>query len=511
MNSLAPRDATMYWLSTRTRNDLFLLYCFTDTGLPTARLRARIAERVSHIPDLLLRVRDAPANLAYPAWVAADFAEDQFVEHELPTPTWTAVTAALGEILDTSLDATHRPWRLHIFRAVAQAPVDPDEPALVAVLQLSHALADGRRAADIARALFSESDSGERGFAGAADDSEDASAAATRGSVAGAGGAPVSAAAANGSADEARSAAASAAFGSVLGLGSAFTSEFGRWLSAATAVPLIPVGLGRTMIRGVAAYRAQRALAELTDAGELPPPSPGYPPNLLNGTGLPAGASGPPRHEVRMLVRSATDTRTPGYSVTVVVLTAVSLALQRYLTARGEVAPELAAQVPMAVAGAAAGARNRYRDLSVNLAVAEADPRPRAERIAADLTARRTRARHPLHGAQDAVTFAIPAPVLRKDVLHYPIDVLPDSVSGHTVVSSVDRGPADLVFGGGRVRFTAGFPALGTVMRLTHGVHGLGGAITISVHSDPRIIPDPDAYANLLDTALNEVVAALRR
>jgi hypothetical protein len=56
-----------------------------------------------------------------------------------------------------------------------------------------------------------------------------------------------------------------------------------------------------------------------------------------------------------------------------------------------------------------------------------------------------------------------------------PIDTVPNSIAGHTVVSSVYRGPADLTFGGGRVLFTTGFPAIGAVMNLTHGVHGTLG------------------------------------
>lgn len=443
----------MYWLSARTRNDLFLLYCFADSGVPTPRLRESIAERVLRIPDLLVRVQNAPANLAYPFWEDCVFAEDQFVEHEIASAKWSAVTAALGDLVDTGLDAAHRPWRLHVFRGVADAPLAQGEQSLVAVLQISHALADGRRAADIARALFAESES-DRAIVQSPK-------------------------------------------------GSAPFSRLSRWIGISTEVSGIPLGMGRTMIRGVAAFRAQRALADLTAAGELAPPGPGYPPNLLNGNG------NAPEHSVRMIVRAADETRAPGHTVTVVVLTAVSVALRRYLIDCGENPEALGAQVPMAISDPAGGQRNSYRDLSVDLAVTEPDLRLRAERIAADLAARRTRALHPLHAAQDRVTAAIPAPILHRDVTGYPIDVLPESVSGHTVVSSVHRGPADLSFGGGRVRFTAGFPALGAVMHLTHGVHGLGDTVTISVHADPKVVRDVDAYAAQLDAALDEVVAAL--
>ncbi len=457
----------MYWLSTRTRNDLFLVYCFADTGVPTARLRETVTRRGLRIPDLRVRVRDAPANLAYPGWVPCAFAEDQFREHRLPTPTWSAATTALAELLGTGLDASHRPWRLHVFRGIIDAPLAPAEPAIVAVLQVSHALADGRRAADIARALFTDS----------------------------------------GITDESTGAAGffAAAVNRVLPvtLADRLKTAVPLW-NAALAVPTLPMGVSRTVIRGIAAYRAQRELADLTAAGQLPPPGSGYAPNPLNGDG------GAPRHAVRMMVRAAGKTRAPGYTVTIVVLTAVSLAVQRYLAARNEPVEVLGAQVPVATFDRAAGQRNSYGDLSVDLAVAEPDPRLRADRIATDMAARRERARHPLHVAQDRVTAVIPAPILRWDVNGYPIDGLPERVSGHTVVSSVHRGPADLTFGGGAVRFTAGFPALGSVMHLTHGVHGLGDTVTVSVHADPAVIPDLDEYAELLDAALDEVVTALR-
>lgn len=60
------------------------------------------------------------------------------------------------------------------------------------------------------------------------------------------------------------------------------------------------------------------------------------------------------------------------------------------------------------------------------------------------------------------------------------------------------------------MRFTAGFPALGAVMHLTHGIHGLGDTVTVSIHADPLVLPDPDRYALLLDSALDEVADALR-
>ncbi|MFD7846168.1 WS/DGAT domain-containing protein [Nocardia sp. NPDC059764] len=466
MNSLAPRDATMYWLSARTRNDLFLLYCFADAGQDPDQLRAAVANRVVRIPDLLIHVLDTPANIAYPLWATCDFTGDQFIDHELGDATWANLTADLGALLGTGLAANDRPWRLHTFRNVRDVPgFAAEEPALVAVLQLSHAVADGRRAAAIARALFGADDL------------------------------------------PAPTATHPTAPFPLRYVPNSLRARTTTALAVALALPAIPIGMARTVIRGLAAARAQRDLAGLTAAGEVPSPAPGVEPTLLNGTGAP-----PEAHLARMLVCDKARLRTPDHSVTVVALTAISFALERYLRDHDAPVPELRAQVPMAITAPATDdpTRNAYRDLSVDLSLSEPHPRTRADRIAADLTARRTRAAHPLQHAPDAVTAVLPAPILHRDVANAPIDQLPERVSGHTVVSSVDRGPADLEFGGGPVRFTAGFPALGAVMHLTHGVTGLGDTVTISVHADPAVIPDPDHYTDLLDSALDEVARALR-
>jgi hypothetical protein len=69
-------------------------------------------------------------------------------------------------------------------------------------------------------------------------------------------------------------------------------------------------------------------------------------------------------------------------------------------------------------------------------------------------------------------------------------------------VSSVDRGPADLRFGDAPVLLTAGYPALSPAMGLTHGVHGIGDTVAISVHAAESAIGDVDAYLQRLDAEL---------
>ncbi|WP_253788636.1 wax ester/triacylglycerol synthase family O-acyltransferase [Nocardia amikacinitolerans] len=558
---MAPQDATMFWLSARTRNDLFLLYSFADAGAPTETLRTAVAARSARIPDLRVRLRETPGDLDYPSWVPCEYSADQFVEHPLPRPDWAAVEAALGDLLGTGVDATVHPWKLHVFRGVAGAPMraSDDELATVVVLQMSHALADGRRAAGIARELFSEGDAydGEpraAGAAGRAADDRVVGRPAARISrefaadrAAGHADEPAEDHAAGSSAEdhavgqaanrtagelidravdknraELRQAFGGAAVAPVRRRGSSGTTdgvrraevskiaaEFfatlrdSRIPGAVWGAARIPAGMVRTAVRGYRAYQAQSELAELTEAGKVPPPGPGFAPSAVNKI----GAEGVIDHRARMIVCAAEELRVPGWTITVVVLTAVSVALAEYLAAQGESVSRLGAQVPMALSTESLS-HNNYRSLGVELFIDEPDLRLRAGRIAAALAERRLRAQHPLLSAQDRVTAVTPAPILRRDVDRYPIDNVPDSIAGHTVVSSVHRGPADLTFGGGTVRCTGGFPALGAVMHLTHGVHGLGDTVTVSIHADAAVI-DVDSYADLLRTALFEVTATL--
>ncbi|MGC2655793.1 MAG: DUF1298 domain-containing protein, partial [Mycobacterium sp.] len=102
----------------------------------------------------------------------------------------------------------------------------------------------------------------------------------------------------------------------------------------------------------------------------------------------------------------------------------------------------------------------------------------------------------------DRAFAATPAPLLRWGVAQFDAEVRPARVSGNTVVSSVNRGAADLQFGGAPVLFTAGCPALSPVMGLTHGVHGIGETVVISVHAAESALGDIDGYLHRLDRAL---------
>jgi hypothetical protein len=129
-------------------------------------------------------------------------------------------------------------------------------------------------------------------------------------------------------------------------------------------------------------------------------------------------------------------------------------------------------------------------------------PEARAERIAADLANGRRRFQHPATGAADRAFAVVPAGLLRWGIGQFDVQERATQVSGNTVVSSVNRGAADLSFGGAPVVLTSGYPALSPMMGLTHGVHGIGDTIAISVHASASAVPDIDAYVALLGAAL---------
>ncbi|KZS68030.1 hypothetical protein A4G27_07055 [Mycobacterium kansasii] len=267
-------------------------------------------------------------------------------------------------------------------------------------------------------------------------------------------------------------------------------SAMAAWLFGRTA-PVAPVAGPRWGVlpwRAAAAARMHRRLVRDTRAGQLAPGAGSRP--LLRSNARPEGV-----RAVRTLVRQRSQL--PGPTVTVAVLAAVSTALSRLL---GGSAEWLAAEVPMAKPGVPQ-AHNHFGNVVVGLypALGHAE---RVGRIAADLANARRRMQHPALRAADLAFATIPAALLRWGVSQFDANARPVRVAGNTVVSSVHRGAADLHFGDAPVVLTSGYPALSPAMGLTHGVHGIGDTIAVSVHAAASAIPDIDAYLELLDAAL---------
>lgn len=263
---------------------------------------------------------------------------------------------------------------------------------------------------------------------------------------------------------------------------------FGR----TTDVPDIRQTRPRSLVASaVAAARAHRRLERDTADGLVPPPAPPRP--ALSVNRRPAGS-----RTVRTFVRRRTELG--GHTVTVAVLTAISQALAAYLEERGEDTSTLGAEVPMTKTSVR-HAYNHFGNVGVGL-YPDLAADERAERIAADLRDRRRRGAHPAFAASDRSLAAVPAPLLRWGVERFDPTARSPVVTGNTVVSSVDRGPADLTFGGRPVVLTAGYPALSPMMGLTHGVHGIGDTIAVSVHAAESAVVDVDEYMQRLAAAL---------
>jgi WS/DGAT C-terminal domain len=250
---------------------------------------------------------------------------------------------------------------------------------------------------------------------------------------------------------------------------------------------------GWLIARSVAAARAQKQLERDTAAGLVPPPASPRP--VLSINNRPDGA-----RTIRTLVQQRSQL--PGPTVTVGVLAAISEALSTYLGVRGEDVSALGAEVPMAKSGPRR-ANNHFGNVGVGL-YPELAFDARMARIAAELDARRRRAQHPAFAAGSRALASVPAPLLRWGIRQFDVTARSPVVTGNTVVSSVNRGPADLTFGGRPVVLTAGYPALSPMMGLTHGVHGIGDTVAVSVHTCASAIADVDDYADRLAAALNQ-------
>lgn len=255
-------------------------------------------------------------------------------------------------------------------------------------------------------------------------------------------------------------------------------------------IPTVTAERGNLLSRAVIAYRAHQSLLRDTEARLIPPPIPPRPALSIN-----ARPSGTAVLRTLVLDRQRLDKPT----VTVAALSVIAEALGGYLAQRGEDVSRLGAEVP--VAGPSGGhARNNFRNVGVGL-YPQLDRERRALQIHSELNGQRRRVSHSASLTSQAAFATVPAPLLRWGISKFDADARSDTVNGHTVVSSVNRGPADLRFGGSPVVLTAGFPALSPMMGLTHGVHGIGDTVALSVHADPAAI-DVDDYLDRLTHAI---------
>lgn len=438
-------DAQSYWISRQIPTDQFLLYCFVGPQSTPEALRDLLLDRTRLVADLCVRVREVPGRLDFPYW-APMIPEAALIGLHAGPRSWDGCRAEIAALLTDRLDPTESPWRLHLFTDVSGAPECGAETAVVAILQVVHALADGRRSASIAREVF----------------------------------APTAPAPADP------------------------PPPWRPALAVASALARLPLQLAQMIRRARPAHLAHRQLERDTAAGLVAPKPPGL-------EKLPTNTAPGECRTIATVTVAASDLRGPSVTVTVGAMTAISAALDRWLADRGvRRTGGLAAEVTVAKRGESV-ARNHFRNVAVELYPDLDDPACRAAAITESLRRQRARAGHPAGAIEDRALAAIPAPLLRHGIEHFDFSAIPDLVTGHTVVSSVDRGAADLTLGGAVVVFTAGFPALSSFMGLTHGVHGIGDTVTISVTTSPVVMADLDEYTTILRAEIARASAAFRQ
>lgn len=405
-------DAQTYWMSASVPSDQFLIYAFGQGTTDLDDALREVRERARACDIMRLRIEDS-GFWTYPAWVPREVGGDQFVVHDLDNPTWAGCLDAVAALDADQLSARVLTWRLHIFPCIGGLP-NGTRTGTVAVLQISHALADGILASALAARLF-----------GRDDDVPTVTATSTR---------PAS-------------------------------------------VPVL----------ALQAVRTHRRLIRDTESGIVPPQAHSRP--LLQTNRRPEG-----RRRLRTVV--CERHRVGGPTVTVGVLAAISAALAAHLRELGDAPSQLGAEVPMAKSGPRRS-NNHYANVGVGL-YPDAEIGRRVQLIAADLAARRRRAAHPAMCAEAAAFAAVPAPLLRWGVQQFDPNVRWDTAIGNTVVSSVNRGRADLRFGDSPVQLTTGLLGLSPMMGMTHGVHGIGDTVTVSVYAADSSIGDIDAYVERL-------------
>ncbi|MBB2773554.1 MULTISPECIES: WS/DGAT domain-containing protein [Mycolicibacterium] len=412
---LAAVDAQNLWMSAKMPDDQFLVYGFAGLPGDLPGTIAAILERARSCGELRLRVRDR-GRLRYPEWVDGGVDDAQVRTHA--ADDWSECLAAVTALTGDQLDARTAAWRLHVFSPVRAIP-GVEGAGTVAVVQVSHALADGLRSAALAAWLFGRP-------------------------------APVD------------------------------------------AVTVAPWESATLPLRAVSAARAHRQLMRDVTAGTVAAQAGSRP--ALRSNARPDGA-----RDLRTVVRRRADL--PTGTVTVSVLAAVSRALADHLRELGDDPSTLGAEVPMASPGPRR-AHNHFGNVGVGLHP-DLPHAERSSRIAAELAQRRQRAAHPAMRAATLASAAVPAPLMRWGVAAFDPTVRSPTAIGNTVVSSVHRGAADLHFGGAPVVLTTGCPSLSPMQGLTHGVHGIGDTVAVSVHAAESAVGDIDAYVDRLAAALD--------
>ncbi|MDG3015626.1 WS/DGAT domain-containing protein [Corynebacteriales bacterium D3-21] len=430
-----------------------------DAAAASEWLRARVAGDPT-FRRCLVRV---PLDLDYPLWVDdPDFSIENHVSSAVATEAgWAPVEQAIAATLETPVDLSRPPWRLHLLtdvNGVAEFPAS----ATVAVLTFHHCAGDGVRTVELAEKLFA------------------------------------------GTATAPTPTDAASSDRSFEGLSPSRASL------AATAMWRLPVSLG-ILMRGLGkGVLASRSVALAGRRGELPAPVGPWPVTMFNTTY--SGQAG-----VRTVSFDLGEVRrvkavVAGATINDVAMTVTSLAMSSYLDGRAQ-RPDgsLGAVVPMSwrKSDRDLATANQFCLMSVDLHTEAVCPLERLRSISATAKQEKQRQRHRAMIRLGDVADSVPAVLLRvlaRRRRPASGDTLP---LGNVMISNVPRSNSDLQLLDAPVAAGFGVLAIGTGEVLSHFVSSLGERLTVAVVADRRVVPDIDRYAELLEKSFAELCGAL--
>lgn len=432
-----------------------LLFWVFDSGTGAAPTAEEITEhfrtRAPFYAQLNRRFADVPGHLDHAYWVADDRPVEQRIVHDERTGLdWAELLDALAQLAGTSLDARSIAWRIEVFHDVRDVP-GTSTPATVVVLRGNHSLITGPIVDRLGEGFFGDTTE------------------------------PVH----------------------LPGLGPV-VPHLNSVLAAAWGIARAP----RAMVRYVRAMRAALREAEgarTSDAvGSAPRPT-------LSTTRL---NRDPGEQRTLLVLRLGRVGPLPkGLTVTALALTAMSVALARYLTeTEGQCPPDLTAFVTLAVGTAPETLginRIGWTDVALHTGI---DSIPgRAAAVQSALRQRREAATaETLRRLTDAG--AIPAFLLPFELAANQRRLQARTTPRmHAVLTSIrvtDTTSRSLA--GRPLVFGAACPPLTSEATLVHGLVGLGDDLTLTVLTSPEVMPGARRYAVLLESAFEEVTAALR-
>jgi diacylglycerol O-acyltransferase / wax synthase len=201
----------------------------------------------------------------------------------------------------------------------------------------------------------------------------------------------------------------------------------------------------------------------------------------------------------------------PGSTVNDVALAYVGGALREYLNGRGELpAQSVVAGCPVSLRAEAdkGSGGNRWSSRLQPLGTTIADPLERLASIAEGTAAARDASDTSSHTRLLEMAGLLPTALLGMTVKAAGLLPFSGPTIANTIVSNVPGPTEPIFFHGARLLRVTGLAALVGGMNLFHVVASYNGTFSIGVTADRNALPDPATYADCMQTAFQELLAA---